>query len=159
MAIGSPQARGWIALRTGHNEPVVDAFQQIQSLHAALGSLEASDALHLARAVWDSLLTMPRKNLGPNEGKDLCALIFTSSDQKSTLSGIGINRIWAWSSDELKVIAGPAHPDLSQPGIPKLPPRALLLDNPADLYLGLCHDEERVPGSPSEALKLSGLPT
>lgn len=159
MAIGSPQASGWIALRSGHKEPVINAFEQIQSLHAALGSLEASDALHLARAVWDRLLTVPRRELGPNEGHDLCALVFTSSDQTATLSGIGINRIWSWSPEEITVIAGPAHPDLSQPGIPKLPPRALLLENPSALYLGGCHDEDTVPGSPNEALQLSGLPT
>jgi len=159
MAIGTPEAHGWIALRSGHKEPVINAFEQIQSLHAALGSLEAPDALHLARAVWDSLLTMPRRELGPGEGNDLCALVFTSSGETATLSGIGIDRIWAWSSDKLEVIAGPAHPDLSRPGIPKLPPRALLLENPSALYLGLCHDEERTPVSPDEALQLSGLPT
>ncbi|MEE2751583.1 MAG: hypothetical protein VX519_09135 [Myxococcota bacterium] len=159
MAIGNPQAHGWIALRSGHKEPVINAFEQIQSLHAALGSLEAPDALHLARAVWDRLLTLPRKELGPNEGSDLCALVFTSSGETSTLSGVGINRIWAWSSGDLELVAGPDHPDLSQPGIPNLPPRALLLENPRALYLGLCHDDETVPQSPDEALQLSGLPS
>jgi len=159
MAIGTPQADGWISLRSGNKAPIVDAFQQIQRLHAHLSGLVADDALHLARAAWDTLLTMPRQDLGPDEGHDLCALIFTRSEQHATLSGIGIDRIWAWTHDALTVIAGPDHPELSAPGIPKLPPRALVLEEPAALYLGLCHDEKAVPNNPEEALRLSGLST
>lgn len=156
-AVGSGDCTGWIALRTGSSDDIPGAFGQVHLLHEALEDLHAPDALHLARAVWDRLLVVPRADLGGEQGADLVALVVTRDRSSTTLSGVGLSHVWGWSEQGLVMAAAPNHPELSAPGMPLVPPRALVLESPASLYLGLPSGEEPQPESADAALRTAGL--
>ena len=156
-AVGSGDCTGWIALRTGSSDDISGAFDQVRQLHEALADLHAKDAFHLARAAWDRLLVVPRTALGSNQGADLVALVVTRDRKSTTLSGVGLSHVWGWSEKGLVMVAKPNHPELAAPGLPPMPPRALVLESPAPLYLGLPTGEKQPPESADEALRTAGL--
>lgn len=156
-AVGSGDCTGWIALRTGSADDIPGAFDQARLLHEALSDLHATDALHLARAAWDRLLIVPRSALGTDQGADLVALVVTRDRTTTTLSGVGLSHVWGCSEKGLVMAATPNHPELAAPGLPLVPPRALVLEAPAPLYLGLPSGETQQPGSTDEALRCAGL--
>jgi hypothetical protein len=155
--VGSGDCTGWIALRTGSSDDIPGAFEQVRLLHEALADLQAPDALHLARAVWDRLLIVPRTDLGSDQGASMVALVITRDDTSTTLSGVGLSHVWGCSTQDLVMAAPANHRELAAPGMPLVPPRALLLESPAPLYLGLPSGESQLPDSANEALRTAGL--
>lgn len=156
-AVGSGGCTGWIALRTGSADDIPGAFDQVRLLHEALADLHATDAFHLARAAWDRLLIVPRSVLGSDQGANLAALVVTRDRATTTLSGVGLSHVWGWSEKGLVMAAKPNHPELAAPGVPLVPPRALVLESPAPLYLGLPSGEAQPPETADQALRTAGL--
>ena len=84
-------------------------------------------------------------------------VVITRDDTSTTLSGVGLSHVWGCSTQGLVMAAPANHRELAVPGMPLVPPRALLLESPAPLYLGLPSGESQQPDSANEALRTAGL--
>ena len=126
--------------RLGGDAPPEESWEGILALHELLGPIEGEERLTLIRAIWDALLSMPRRALGPRTGEHLSLLITASDSEGDALSAVGFSHIWAVTRGEggeaiLEEIVAPGNPEVGPAGVPRIHPKALSLPSPAPLYL------------------------
>ena len=150
-------AQAHLALRICAGESPEISWPSALAIHEALHNLEDVDALSLARKCWDALLVLPRTALGPAAGEDLCLLLFVEDSHQSCVSGVGLDGLWSEAAGELQQISGPGHPELSRPGIPRVPPRALTFSGEGVTWFGLCAGEPAPRPERGQLRKLAGV--
>ncbi len=141
MRFGGEGAQAHLALRICAGESAEISWSSALAIYDVLQGLEDKDALSLARKCWDALLVLPRSALGPAAGEDLSLLLFVEDTTQSCISGVGLDSVWSDREGETQQLSGPGHPELSRPGLPQVPPRALTLSRESATWFGLCAGE------------------
>jgi hypothetical protein len=113
--------------RIGNNRPPADAWRLSAGVRQALSQANGDDGPSLMRHCWEQVLTLPRKEFGPDNGMDLALLLVATDPNGLYLSGVGLAGIWRQTGHELQEIANPMTVETQHPGIPKLPPKVLKL--------------------------------
>jgi hypothetical protein len=123
--------------RVGSNQRPEDSWESCLNIREALKEVEGEDPLSATRSAWDRLLAIPRRDFGPNLGEDLSVMVVARGKTRGALSAVGLKSIWSLSTDnQCTVIVGPDMPEVNNSGIPRLPPKALELDNPNTVFVG-----------------------
>lgn len=141
----------------GSSAPEV-TWEVVVQVHEALDGLGGADRLSALRSVWDRILTLPRQDLGPAQGSDLSLLLVASDPAGTSVAAVGLEMIWRWSPERVKPLVGQDHPLLAPPGIPRLAPGALTLDDALSgpLIAAAVGARSRGVGAPHETLARCG---
>ena len=118
------------------NQPE-EAWEIAQLLHAHLKTVTGASALELIRGCWDVLQTIPRKDFGPKEGKDLSLLMRAEDSNGGAISATGLAEIWVVDGKEARRIADATTSESSHAGLPEHPPKALPFSGEDALFLGV----------------------
>ena len=139
--------------RVGSTLRPEDSWESCLTIREALQGISGDDPLSATRAVWDRLLAMPRRDFGANHGEDLSLMVVARSETRGALSAVGLKSIWSLSVDnQCTLIVGADLPEVNAFGIPRVPPKALKLENPDTVFVGSVASTNQP--SPSEVAAL-----
>jgi hypothetical protein len=127
--------------RIGHQSTPVAAWALAEVIQDALRQAQGIDSQSLMRACWEQILTLPRKDLGPDQGGDLSIMMVAADSEKRFLSAVGVSGIWEQSLTDLRRIAEKNTSQTNHAGIPKLPPKALQLAPTDNQYFAATLDD------------------
>lgn len=127
--------------RIGHQSTPVATWALAEVVQDALRQAQGIDSQSLMRSCWEQILTLPRKDLGPDQGKDLSIMMIATDSEKCFLSAVGVSSIWEMSSTGLQKIAEKNTVQTNHSGIPKLPPKALQLASTENQYFAATLDD------------------
>lgn len=133
-----------IAGRIGHQLSPEEALSRIIRTRAALETAQGSDPLTLLRSCWEALLVAPRKELGPQKGRDLSLLIVAEQHGSLALSAVGLDALWQITDEGAVQIADRNTPETTHPGLPERTPKVLELSDSGQRFVGSCLGDGRV---------------
>lgn len=141
---------GAVAARS---EPQI-AFDAARAVEAAFRAdlLEgAADKVAVLGRVWEAILGIDERVLGPHQGRDFVALLAVVDEHGVGIAGPGLGGVWAWEDGGLTALVHGEHPLLGPPGRPERLPGILSLDEAHSRVVAVAHDH------PVPNIQFSGL--
>jgi hypothetical protein len=143
--------------RIGHKCAPTAAWDLAEAVQDSLRQAHGVDSQSLMRACWEQVLTLPRKELGPAQGRDLSMMMVAADADKRFLSAVGVSGIWEQSSAVVRKIAKKNTSQTNHPGIPKLPPKALHLASTNSQYFAATLDDVFANPTPKALAEAAGI--
>ena len=132
--------------RIGHTLHPVEALSLATHVLEVLRTVQGDDPLSLIRSCWETLLVMPRKELGPAAGADLSLLIVAEQDSRVALSAVGLDALWQVHPEGAQQLADPTTNETSHRGLPERTPKVLELPAVNQNFLARClGDGQKLP--------------
>ena len=130
------------------------AFDAARAVESALRPdllRESADKVAVLGRVWEAILGIDGRVLGPQRGRDFVALFAVADEHGVGIAGPGLGGVWAWEEDGLDALVQGAHPLLGPPGRPERLPGILSLDEARSRVVAVSHDH------PVPNIQFSGL--
>ena len=128
-----------------------DAARAVESAFRFDLLMECEDKVTVLGRVWEAILGIDQRVLGPQNGRDFVALLAVADEHGVGIAGPGLGGVWAWEEDGLTALVQGDHPLLGSPGRPDRLPGILYLDEARSRVVAVPHDH------PVPNIQFSGL--